>query len=59
MKELARFPQAANRLGVKVPTLRRWVREGRVPVIRLSKRALRFDLNSLDLFIKQNTVEAK
>jgi excisionase family DNA binding protein len=59
VKELERFPQAANRLGVKVPTLRKWVREGRVPVIRLSARALRFDPRALDKFIAQNTVEAR
>jgi excisionase family DNA binding protein len=59
VKELERFPQAASRLGVKVPTLRKWVREGRVPVIRLSARALRFDPRALDKFIAQNTVEAR
>lgn len=41
-KELARH------FGVTVPTVRRWVREGRVPFIRPSHRTVRFRLDEVE-----------
>ena len=41
--ELTTLDEAAQRLGVHVTTLRRWIREGRVPAYRLGSRFVRVD----------------
>jgi excisionase family DNA binding protein len=51
--------QTAHALGIAVPTLYRWVREGRVPCTKLSARALRFDPRSIERYISRNTIEAR
>lgn len=38
----------ARRYGVSVATIRRWVRQGRVPFIRASRRVVRFDLVAVE-----------
>lgn len=46
---------ASALLNISVHTLRRWVRERRVPVTRLG-RAVRFDPRALERFIARNTI---
>jgi excisionase family DNA binding protein len=41
--ELVRVGEVARLLGVTPWTIRAWVKAGRLPVLRLSKRTLRFD----------------
>jgi excisionase family DNA binding protein len=50
-------PTAAAVLNVSVHTLRKWVRERRIPVTRLG-RAVRFDPRALERFVERNTLEA-
>ncbi|MCH8824009.1 MAG: helix-turn-helix domain-containing protein [Planctomycetes bacterium] len=38
----------AERFGVSVTTVRRWVRAGRIPYIRVSRRVIRFDLDEIE-----------
>ena len=49
---------AAQRLGVSVFTLRRWIAQRRVPFVRLG-RLIRFNQLSLDQFIASNAVETR
>lgn len=41
--QLVTAGEVAEILGVTVGTVRRWARAGRIPIIRLSPRVLRFD----------------
>lgn len=35
--------EVADRLGASVLTIRKWIREGRIPAIRLGERFIRLD----------------
>jgi excisionase family DNA binding protein len=39
--------ETASRLGLKPATIRRWVRNGSLPAIRLGGRTLRFDMDAI------------
>lgn len=41
MKDIVSLEQAADRLGVHIATLRKWVREGKVPAYRVGGRFVR------------------
>ena len=38
----------AERFGVTRDCVRRWVREGRIPAVRASRRVVRFDLEAVE-----------
>jgi excisionase family DNA binding protein len=44
--------QVATRFSISVPTVYRWVREGKLPAVRLGKRVLRF--SEIDLIEWEN-----
>ncbi|MCH8824192.1 MAG: helix-turn-helix domain-containing protein [Planctomycetes bacterium] len=44
----------ADRFGVSVTTVRRWVRLGRIPYIRVSRRIVRFDLQEIERVVACN-----
>jgi len=44
--------QLATQLGVSVPTIRRWVREGALPCLKLHGTAVRFTPEHVSAFIK-------
>lgn len=46
--QLVATDEVARRFGVSVPTVRRWVRERRIPCIRVSRRVIRFDLAAVE-----------
>ena len=52
---LVRVPEAAHRLGVSVHTVRHWVREQKIPFVRLS-RVIRFSPRALQQFIDHKAV---
>ena len=54
---LIRAEEAAALLGIERRTLYNWVQSGRVPVVRLSSRTIRFDPEALHAWIEQH-VEA-
>lgn len=39
---------AAPRAGVSVSTLRRWIREGRLPAVRVGDKAIRVSIADID-----------
>jgi excisionase family DNA binding protein len=55
MAKLVSAKELADYVGVHVKTLLKWVRAGVLPVIRLSKRCLRFDLEVCVKIIKRMT----
>lgn len=50
-KEIMRIDEAAEFLGVSKGVLYHWVSEGRVPVIRISKRCIRFRRSQLEKWL--------
>jgi excisionase family DNA binding protein len=52
---LVRIDEAAEYLGVSRRTLYNWVQAGRVPVVRLSPRAIRFDRRVLEKWIQERS----
>ena len=46
--ELVTTREVAERFGVAVSTVRRWVCDGRIPYVRVSKRTVRFDLEEVE-----------
>jgi len=44
MRELLTTEEVAARLRVRPDTIRRWVRRGLIPVLRVSPKVMRFDL---------------
>ena len=47
-KDIMRIQEAAEYLSVSVGTLYHWVSEGRIPVVRISARCIRFRRADLD-----------
>lgn len=43
----------AKRYGVTVETVRRWVRERRIPCVRVSRRTVRFRPDEVERALKQ------
>ena len=43
----------AQRFGVKVETVRAWVRDGRIPCIRASRKIVRFRIEEVEAALRQ------
>lgn len=56
MAKLVCAKELAEYLGVHVKTVLKWARAGTIPVIRLSKRCLRFDLVVCEQIVRGLTV---
>lgn len=52
-EQLATAATVAQLFGVTPATVRRWVRERRVPCIRVSRRVLRFNLADIEKTVAQ------
>lgn len=55
--ERLRYAEAAEYLGVSVPTLKLWVMNKKIPHYKVGN-AVQFDRNDLDKFIESARVEA-
>lgn len=49
--------EVAGQLGLSVETVLRWARQGRIPAVYLSNRAIRFQEADVDAFIASRTFE--
>lgn len=58
VSELVSLPHAAVLLEISVPSLRRWIREGRIGCVRCG-RAVRIERAELARFIAQNRQPAR
>lgn len=58
-RQLYGVREAAHVLRVSPFTLRKWARERRLPVIRLGRRAVRFDPAALDRLIARSTTDER
>jgi excisionase family DNA binding protein len=58
MSRRVNYADAAQYLGVKVPTLRSMVHRKQVPHIRLSGKLVVFDLETLDQWLRDKMVAA-
>ena len=47
--------EVAVYLGLKEPTIRKWVQQGKIPCHRLG-RAVRFDLRQIDIWVKKKAI---
>ena len=44
----------ATHFGVTVPTVNRWVRERRIPFVRISRRVVRFRIDEVESVLRQD-----
>jgi len=56
-REFLTIRQAARRYGVSIRTLSRWLADGRLPKIALSKRLIRLDRQQCDEAIRRFTIQ--
>ena len=47
----------ARRYGVTVDTVRAWVRQNRIPHIRVTKRTIRFDIKAIEMAMTQSEMQ--
>jgi excisionase family DNA binding protein len=57
-EKLLNFEEAAEVLGIAVPTLRTWVREHRIPHTRIANHLVRFRAADLDAWLETRSVRA-
>lgn len=51
--QLSNADAVARRFNVSIGTVNRWVRQGRIPFIRPSRRVVRFDLVKVERALEQ------
>lgn len=51
-RRLLTAEEAATYLGIKLNTIQKWTCRHRLPVVRLSRRAVRYDIRDLDRLIE-------
>lgn len=56
-KLLLDVKEVAKLTGISIGTLYHWVSEGRIPVVRLSARCIRFRRSDLDVWIAAKLVD--
>lgn len=56
---LLRVEEAAARLGLKASTIRYWIWERRIPVVRVGRRAVRIREEAIQRLIEAGTVPAR
>ncbi|MGC0363268.1 excisionase family DNA binding protein [Rhodococcus sp. 27YEA15] len=50
-RKLVTIAQAAEAVGVEDSTIRRWIRDGRLPAFRLAGRQVRIDVTAVDALL--------
>ena len=54
MRNLVNVTEVAAKFGVHVETVRRWVRDGRIPYYMPTSKTLRFDLDSVEKVLNRS-----
>lgn len=54
--KLITLTEAADRLGVEMTTVRRWVRQGKLPGFKLGGRTYRIKASDVDTFLESRRV---
>jgi len=57
-RPLLTYEQAARALGIKLNTLYSWVRDRKIPHVRLGDRLVRFDHAEIEKFVEDRRVAA-
>ncbi len=57
-RELVDSQALARHFGVGIETVRNWVRDGRVPCIRPTRKTVRFDLAEVERAVRVNSIPA-
>jgi len=58
-ERLLRVCEVAERLGIRVSTVRAWILRRRIPVVRVSPRAVRVPESAIRKIIQDGTVPAR
>ena len=58
-KHLLNKRQVAEYLGLKVYTIDAWVSQRRIPYIKVGGRCVRFNLEEIEAWLKEQTVQPK
>lgn len=56
-KKLLNIDELSIYIGIKKSTIYQWVREGRIPVIKLGR--LRFSIERIEQWIKERSIEPR
>jgi excisionase family DNA binding protein len=59
MDELIPLIEAAKLLNISRVTLWKWMKQGRISVVRLSERKVCIEKSELERFIRENTVRGQ
>jgi len=59
LHELMTVPEVAERLRINPETVRLWARDGRLPVVPLPTRSLRFRRSDIDAILAGQTTAAR
>lgn len=58
-EKLLRVSEVAERLGLRVSTVRAWILRRRIPVVRVSSRAIRVPESAVAKLIEAGTIPAR
>jgi excisionase family DNA binding protein len=53
---LLRVQEVADRLGLRVATIRAWILHRRIPAVRVGRRAIRIQLSAVERVIQQGRI---
>ena len=56
MRELLTAEELSRRLKVSPETVRKWARQAKIPVIRISPKVLRFDTEAVEAVLAERPV---
>jgi len=58
-RELLTINEAAKYMNQSHWTIRKWLRQKRIPYLQVNSRVIRIEKENLDEFVRENTIPAK